>query len=189
MIKKKQFFLYQLIYLILGGMDLLSSTRSGQAQNWFLWTEQHTENSRKTLWHFPAIWVVAQTLLPFPSKTWTSQMGLQVSDGIKTLALLLSSCCSETTLSQWELLLYFQVNTEWRVCISIPKPRVFHSLWKFVYTLISTSGHRAFTCIHMSKVSILNICVSLRDKIKNENGIKIAFIVQDRLFIDLNSIQ
>lgn len=133
----KKFSLYQLIYLILVGMNLLSFPGSGQAQNWFLWTKQYTENARKTLWHFLTVWLVMQTVLPFfffkaPNK---SKRSSGLGENLKFISAAVILLFWDHILSKSELLFCFRLNPKWRVCISI-----FHSLCEFVYTPISTSG-------------------------------------------------
>lgn len=96
---------------------------------------------------------------------------------IKDLVQLLSSCQFNSLFSRVRAFILFQIQPKAKG-LSIFKPRIFHYLWKFVYTLIYTSGHHKFPCIYMSKVSILSICVSLRDKKKLRIRTETALITE-----------
>lgn len=158
-------------------MNLLWSPGTGQAQNWFLWTKQCTPNARKTLAFPNLLGGDPGNAFFFFFKGLNRSNRCTVVGRIKNLAQLLSSCCFDTLFSRVRAFILFQIQHKVKD-LSIFKPRTFHYLWKFIYTLIYTSGHHKFPCIYMSKVSILNICVSLKDKKKLRIGIETALITE-----------
>lgn len=149
-------------------MNLLSFPGSGQAQNWFLWTKQYTENARKTLWHFPTVWLVMQTALPF--------FLLQRLKPVKKVYRFRGefkihlSCCHPAVLrpSSQRVRAFTLFQTQ-------PKVKGLHinfpfSLWICLYANFYIRHHK-FAGIRMSEVCILNISVSLRGKTKLRVGI------------------